>query len=99
MASSSAATRPCSITLYASTPTPVSRNTRHASVLTVNPHNERAIQGLAWLEECGKQVDVEINAYLESKVQPVEAIFDFLYADPPPDLLARVADSTNTRPA
>src|SRR6266508_4065696 len=24
------------------------------SVLTVNPHNERAIQGLAWLEERGK---------------------------------------------
>ena len=25
----------------------------------------------AWIEECGKLVDVEINAYLESKVQPV----------------------------
>jgi len=48
-------------------------------------------QEKAWLEECGKLVDVEINAYLESKVQPVEAIFDFLYADPPPDLLAQRA--------
>jgi pyruvate dehydrogenase E1 component alpha subunit len=48
-------------------------------------------QEKAWLEECGKQVDVEINAYLESKVQPVEAMFDFLYADPPPDLLAQRA--------
>ncbi len=43
----------------------------------------------AWIEACGKRVDVEINAYLESKVQPVEAMFDFLYADPPPDLLAQ----------
>jgi 2-oxoisovalerate dehydrogenase E1 component alpha subunit len=42
-----------------------------------------------WIEDCGKRVDVEINAYLESKVQPVEAMFDFLYADPPPDLLAQ----------
>lgn len=32
-------------------------------------------------------MDVEINAYLETPVQPVEAMFDFLYADPPPDLL------------
>jgi pyruvate dehydrogenase E1 component alpha subunit len=43
----------------------------------------------AWIEECAKLVDVEINAYLESKVQPVTAMFDFLYADPPPDLLAQ----------
>jgi pyruvate dehydrogenase E1 component alpha subunit len=41
----------------------------------------------AWIEECAKKVDVEINAYLETPVQPVEAMFDFLYADPPPDLL------------
>ncbi|MEG3191693.1 pyruvate dehydrogenase (acetyl-transferring) E1 component subunit alpha [Lysobacter sp. D1-1-M9] len=45
----------------------------------------------AWTEECGKQVDVEINAYLETPVQPVEAMFDFLYADPPADLLEQRA--------
>jgi len=45
----------------------------------------------AWTEECAKQVDVEINAYLELKVQPVTAMFDYLYADPPPDLLAQRA--------
>lgn len=44
-----------------------------------------------WIEDCGKRVDVEINAYLESKVQPVEAMFDYLYADPPPELLAQRA--------
>src|SRR3546814_3985611 len=28
----------------------------------------------AWIEECGRLVDIEINAYLELPVQPVEAI-------------------------
>jgi len=46
-------------------------------------------QEKAWAEECGAKVDVEINAYLETPVQPVEAMFDYLYADPPPDLLAQ----------
>jgi len=40
-----------------------------------------------WIEECGRLVDIEINAYLETPVQPVEAMFDYLYADPPADLL------------
>ncbi|MFC0676820.1 pyruvate dehydrogenase (acetyl-transferring) E1 component subunit alpha [Lysobacter korlensis] len=40
----------------------------------------------AWAEECAKKVDVEINAYLETPVQPVEAMFDYLYADMPADL-------------
>ena len=48
-----------------------------------------AKQEEAWLEECGRLVDIEINAYLETKVQPVEAMFDYLYADPPADLLAQ----------
>lgn len=43
----------------------------------------------AWIEECGKRVDVEINAYLETPVQPVEAMFDYLYADMPADLMAQ----------
>ncbi len=43
----------------------------------------------AWLEECGKQVDIEINAYLETPVQPIEAMFDYLYADMPADLMAQ----------
>ena len=50
-------------------------------------------QEKAWVEECGKRVDVEINAYLECPVQPVEAMFDHLYADPPPDLLAQRASA------
>ena len=46
-------------------------------------------QEKAWVEECGKQVDVEINAYLETPVQPVEAMFDYLYADMPADVMAQ----------
>jgi 2-oxoisovalerate dehydrogenase E1 component alpha subunit len=42
-----------------------------------------------WIAECGARVDEEIDAYLETKVQPVTAMFDHLYADPPPDLLAQ----------
>jgi 2-oxoisovalerate dehydrogenase E1 component alpha subunit len=46
-------------------------------------------QEKAWIEECGKRVDVEINAYLETPVQPVEAMFDYLYAELPEDLRAQ----------
>src|SRR5690606_951582 len=46
-----------------------------------------------WIEECGRQVDVEINAYLETPVQPVEAMFDHLDADPPADLLRQRAEA------
>ena len=46
-------------------------------------------QEKAWIEECGKLVDVEINAYLETPVQPVEAMFDYLYADMPADVMAQ----------
>lgn len=48
-------------------------------------------QEKAWIEECGKQVDVEINAYLETPVQPVEAMFDYLYGDMPEELRAQRA--------
>jgi pyruvate dehydrogenase E1 component alpha subunit len=46
-------------------------------------------QEKAWIEECGRKVDVEINAYLETPVQPVEAMFDYLYADMPEDVRAQ----------
>jgi 2-oxoisovalerate dehydrogenase E1 component alpha subunit len=45
----------------------------------------------AWIAECTARVDEEINAYLELPVQPVEAMFDHLYADPPPDILEQRA--------
>src|SRR5690606_33470193 len=41
----------------------------------------------AWTEECATAVDIELNAYLETPVQPVEAMFDYLYGDPPAELL------------
>jgi len=40
----------------------------------------------AWKTECAAQVDAEVNAYLETKSQPVEAIFDYTYAEVPADL-------------
>ena len=44
-----------------------------------------------WVAECGARVDEEINAYLNTPVQPVEAMFDFLYAELPEDLHAQRA--------
>lgn len=47
----------------------------------------------AWKEECNRLADIEVNAYLETKVQPVEAMFDYLYAELPADLAAQRADA------
>lgn len=44
-------------------------------------------QEKTWIEACGQRIGDEINAYLELPVQPVEAMFDHLYADMPPDVL------------
>jgi pyruvate dehydrogenase E1 component alpha subunit len=40
----------------------------------------------AWKAECAERVDAEVNAYLETKSQPVTAIFDYTYAELPLDL-------------
>lgn len=40
----------------------------------------------AWLAECGRRVDEEIEAYLATRAQPVSAMFDHLYAELPEDL-------------
>jgi len=47
----------------------------------------------AWKEECNRLVDIEVNAYLETKTQPVEAMFDYLFAELPADLAAQRADA------
>ena len=44
-----------------------------------------------WKVECERLVNIEVDAYLATPVQPVEAMFDYLYADPPPELLAQRA--------
>ena len=46
-------------------------------------------QEAAWNAVCAKEIDVEINAYLETPVQPVSAMFDFLYDDMPPEIAAQ----------
>ncbi len=43
----------------------------------------------AWKEECGHYVDGEVNAYLETLVQPVEAMFDYTFAELPDELIAQ----------
>ena len=47
----------------------------------------------AWKEESGKRVDVEVNAYLETKSQPLTAMFDFTYAELPTDLAQQRAQA------
>ena len=46
-----------------------------------------------WKAKCGQEVDAEVNAYLETKPQPVESMFDYLYAELPHDLLAQRAEA------
>ena len=43
----------------------------------------------AWKLECMARVDEEINAYLASKPQPLESMFDYMYAELPHDLRAQ----------
>ncbi|KAF1686690.1 pyruvate dehydrogenase (acetyl-transferring) E1 component subunit alpha [Pseudoxanthomonas broegbernensis] len=45
----------------------------------------------AWKAECERLIGIEVDAYLATPSQPVEAMFDHLYADPPPDVLAQRA--------
>ncbi|ANB16899.1 pyruvate dehydrogenase (acetyl-transferring) E1 component subunit alpha [Dokdonella koreensis] len=47
----------------------------------------------AWKAQCADLVDTEVNAYLETKSQPVEAMFDYTYAELPPDLVAQRAEA------
>jgi len=47
----------------------------------------------AWKIECGAKVDAEVNAYLETKAQPTEAMFDFTYAELPADLAQQRAQA------
>jgi pyruvate dehydrogenase E1 component alpha subunit len=47
----------------------------------------------AWKEECGKRVDIEVNAYLETKSQALTAMFDFTYAEVPTDLAQQRAQA------
>ena len=49
------------------------------------------VEEAAWKVECERLVNIEVDAYLATPVQPVEAMFDHLYADPPPELLAQRA--------
>ena len=40
----------------------------------------------AWKAECDEWMDNEVNAYLETRTQPVSAMFDYTFAELPADL-------------
>jgi len=42
-----------------------------------------------WLAECDAYMDAEIEACFSTPLAPVSAMFDYLYADPPPELLSQ----------
>ena len=46
-----------------------------------------------WKEECNRLSDIEVNAYLETKSQPVEAMFDYLYGEMPHDVAEQRAQA------
>ena len=55
-----------------------------AYLMTLNAWTEKEEE--AWKADCATRVDAEVNAYLETKSQPVEAMFDYTYAEVPADL-------------
>ncbi|HVB83835.1 MAG TPA: pyruvate dehydrogenase (acetyl-transferring) E1 component subunit alpha [Rhodanobacteraceae bacterium] len=52
-----------------------------------------AQQEESWKADCGTRVDAEVNAYLATKAQPLETMFDFTYAELPADLAAQRAQA------
>ena len=46
-----------------------------------------------WLVDANKRADEEVNAYLATGVQPVEAMFDYLYGDMPAEVAAQREDA------
>ena len=50
-------------------------------------------QESAWLAECGRLVDIEVEAYLALAPPPTSAMFDYLYAELPLDLRTQRAEA------
>ena len=62
-----------------------------AYLMSLNAWTEKEEE--SWKADCAARVDVEVNAYLETKSQTVEAIFDFTYAEVPADLATQRASA------
>ena len=58
-----------------------------AYLMSLNAWTEE--EEIALKEQCTKYVDGEVNAYLETRAQPIESMFDYTYAELPPDLLVQ----------
>ena len=50
-------------------------------------------QDTEWKAECSRLTDIEVDAYLATRLQPVESMFDHLYADMPADLAQQRAEA------
>jgi pyruvate dehydrogenase E1 component alpha subunit len=64
-----------------------------AYLMSLNAWTEKEEE--AWKADCAARVDAEVNAYLETKAQPVEAMFDYTYAEVPADLAAQRSFAIN----
>ncbi|HET7924281.1 MAG TPA: pyruvate dehydrogenase (acetyl-transferring) E1 component subunit alpha [Rhodanobacteraceae bacterium] len=58
-----------------------------AYLMSLNAWTEKEEE--AWKADCATRVDAEVNAYLETKSQPVEAMFEYTFAEVPADLAAQ----------
>jgi pyruvate dehydrogenase E1 component alpha subunit len=47
---------------------------------------------MAWKEACAQRVDEEVNAYLATEPPPLSDMFDYIYAEPPLDLVQQRAE-------
>jgi pyruvate dehydrogenase E1 component alpha subunit len=66
--------------------------TRLRAYLVAQGHWSEAEEA-EWKKACGEEIDVEVNAYLETPVQPVESMFDSLYATLPTELALQREDA------
>jgi pyruvate dehydrogenase E1 component alpha subunit len=55
-----------------------------AYLMSLNAWTEKEEED--WKADCAARLDIEVNAYLETKAQSVDAIFDFTYAELPAEL-------------
>jgi 2-oxoisovalerate dehydrogenase E1 component alpha subunit len=60
-----------------------------AYLMSLNAWTEQ--EEAEWKAECATKIDIEVNAYLETRAQPTAAMFDYVYAELPPDLVEQRA--------
>ena len=61
-----------------------------AYLMSLNAWTEKEEED--WKADCAAKIDIEVNAYLETKSQTVEAMFDFTHAELTAELAAQKAE-------